>query len=54
MGYHPHVWLDPKINQTFAKEIKDEFMKKDLKHKDDYREKLQKIKRRSLRKLITI
>ncbi len=23
-GYDPHVWLDPKINQTFAKEIKDE------------------------------
>ena len=27
-GYDPHVWLDPKINQTFAKEIKDELVKK--------------------------
>lgn len=35
-GYDPHVWLDPKINQTFAKEIKDELVKKDPKHKDDY------------------
>ena len=31
-----HVWLDPKINQTFSKEIKDELVKKDPKHKDDY------------------
>ncbi len=27
-GYDPHVWLDPKINQTFAKEIKDELVRK--------------------------
>ena len=25
-----------KINQTFSKEIKDELVKKDPKHKDDY------------------
>ncbi|HHC6335858.1 TPA: ZinT/AdcA family metal-binding protein [Staphylococcus aureus] len=42
-GYDPHVWLDPKINQTFAKEIKDELVKKDPKHKDDYEKNYKKL-----------
>ncbi|RIO75649.1 metal ABC transporter solute-binding protein, Zn/Mn family, partial [Staphylococcus gallinarum] len=35
-GYDPHVWLDPKFDQTFAKEIKDELVKKDPQHKAYY------------------
>lgn len=42
-GYDPHVWLDPKFNQTFAKEIKDELIKKDPKHKKDYEENYKKL-----------
>lgn len=42
-GYDPHVWLDPKINQTFAKEIKGELVKKDPKHKDDYEKNYKKL-----------
>lgn len=45
-GYDPHVWLDPKINQTFAKEIKDELVKKIQNIKMTMR-KTTKIKRRS-------
>ena len=41
-----HVWLDPKINQTFAKEIKDELVKKIQNIKMTMR-KTTKIKRRS-------
>ena len=42
-GYDPHVWLDPKFNQTFAKEIKDELIKKDPKYKKDYEENYKKL-----------
>ena len=28
--YDPHIWLDPKMDQTFAKEIKDTLVKKTL------------------------
>ncbi|MDN8760330.1 zinc ABC transporter substrate-binding protein, partial [Staphylococcus aureus] len=34
--YDPHIWLDPVISQKFAKEIKDELVKKDSEHKDYY------------------
>lgn len=41
--YDPHVWLDPKLDQTFAKEIKDELVKKDPDHKADYEKNYQKL-----------
>ena len=31
-----HVWLDHVLSQQFSKDIKDELVKKDAKHKDDY------------------
>ncbi|MGO3093103.1 MAG: zinc ABC transporter substrate-binding lipoprotein AdcA [Staphylococcus saprophyticus] len=42
-GYDPHVWLDPKFDQTFAKEIKDELIKKDPKHKKTYEKNYEKL-----------
>ncbi|WP_436861530.1 zinc ABC transporter substrate-binding lipoprotein AdcA [Staphylococcus caeli] len=42
-GYDPHVWLDPKYNQIFAKAIKDELVKKDPKHKSEYEKNYQKL-----------
>lgn len=39
----PHVWLDPEMNKTFAKEIKDDLSKKDPKHKDYYDKNYQKL-----------
>ncbi|MDU2099258.1 MAG: zinc ABC transporter substrate-binding protein, partial [Staphylococcus sp.] len=41
--YDPHVWLDPVLSQQFAKDIKDEFVKKDAKHKDDYEKNYKKL-----------
>lgn len=35
-GYDPHVWLDPKFDEAFVKSIRDEFVKKDPKHKKTY------------------
>ena len=43
----PHVWLDPKINQTFAKEIKDELVKKIQNIKMTMRKTTKNSKRRS-------
>ncbi|MCG7338131.1 zinc ABC transporter substrate-binding lipoprotein AdcA [Staphylococcus sp. ACRSN] len=42
-GYDPHVWLDTKFDQTFAKEIKDELVKKDPKHKAYYEKNYKKL-----------
>jgi len=42
-GYDPHVWLDPKFNQTFSKAIKDELVKKDPEHKNEYEENYKKL-----------
>ena len=41
--YDPHIWLDPVISQKFAKEIKDELVKKDNKHKDYYEDNYNKL-----------
>jgi ABC-type Zn uptake system ZnuABC Zn-binding protein ZnuA len=38
-----HVWLDPVLSQQFAKDIKDELVKKDAKHKDDYEKNYKKL-----------
>lgn len=43
--YDPHVWLDPKLDQSFAKQIKDELVKKDPKHKQAYEKNYQKLKK---------
>ncbi|OIJ30996.1 zinc ABC transporter substrate-binding lipoprotein AdcA [Staphylococcus sp. LCT-H4] len=42
-GYDPHIWLDPKFDQTFAKEIKDELIKKDPNHKKEYEKNYKKL-----------
>ncbi|OHR57016.1 metal ABC transporter solute-binding protein, Zn/Mn family [Staphylococcus sp. HMSC061G12] len=41
--YDPHIWLDPVADKTFAKEIKDEFVKKDPEHKDYYEKNYKKL-----------
>lgn len=41
--YDPHIWLDPVADQTFAKEIKDELVKKDPAHKDYYEKNFKKL-----------
>ncbi|MGW9855817.1 zinc transport system substrate-binding protein [Staphylococcus hominis] len=41
--YDPHVWLDPVLSQQFAKDIKDELVKKDGKHKDYYEKNYKKL-----------
>lgn len=41
--YDPHIWLDPVVSQTFAKEIKDELVKKDSKHKSYYEANYKKL-----------
>ena len=43
-GYDPHVWLDPKFNQVFAKEIRDKLIKQDPKHKSYYEKNYNKLK----------
>ncbi|MCD8904061.1 zinc ABC transporter substrate-binding protein [Staphylococcus chromogenes] len=35
--YDPHVWLDPKMNETMVKAIRDELSKKDPSHKAEYK-----------------
>lgn len=39
----PHVWLDPVLDQKFAKEIKDQLVKKDPKHKSYYEKNYKKL-----------
>lgn len=41
--YDPHIWLDPKMDQTFAKEIKNTLVKKDPKHKKEYENNYKKL-----------
>ena len=43
-GYDPHIWLDPHFNKVFAKEIKDELIKKDPDHQSYYEENYKKLK----------
>lgn len=35
-AYDPHVWLDPKLDETFVKEIRDQLSEKDPEHKEEY------------------
>lgn len=44
-GYDPHVWLDPKMNLKFAKEIKKELVKKDPSNKKEYESNYKKLKK---------
>ncbi|HLR19384.1 MAG TPA: zinc ABC transporter substrate-binding protein [Staphylococcus sp.] len=39
----PHVWLDPHMNKIFAKEIRDDLVKKDPKHKAYYTKNYQSL-----------
>ncbi|RIL71536.1 ABC transporter substrate-binding protein [Staphylococcus devriesei] len=41
--YDPHVWLDPVLSQKFAKDIKNELVSKDKKHKDYYEKNYKKL-----------
>ena len=41
--YDPHVWLDPKLDQQFAKNIKDELVEKDPDNKDYYEDNYKKL-----------
>ncbi|UDI77077.1 zinc ABC transporter substrate-binding protein [Staphylococcus taiwanensis] len=41
--YDPHIWLDPVVSQKFAKDIKDELVKKDGKHKAYYEANYKKL-----------
>ncbi|TGE19219.1 zinc ABC transporter substrate-binding lipoprotein AdcA [Staphylococcus petrasii] len=42
-GYDPHVWLDPKMDEVFAKEIKNQLIKKDPQHKEEYEKNYKKL-----------
>lgn len=42
-AYDPHVWLDPKKDEVFAKEIKNQLVKKDPDHKADYEKNYKKL-----------
>ena len=44
-GYDPHVWLDPEKNKIFAKEIKDQLVAKDPKHKNEYEKNFKKLEK---------
>ncbi|WP_338009716.1 metal ABC transporter solute-binding protein, Zn/Mn family [Staphylococcus massiliensis] len=41
--YDPHIWLDPVIAQSMAKEVKDELVKKDPDNKADYEKNFKKV-----------
>ncbi|TDM15349.1 metal ABC transporter solute-binding protein, Zn/Mn family [Macrococcus bovicus] len=42
-AHDPHVWLDPVMNKTFAKEIKDKLVKLDPDNKSDYSKNYEKL-----------
>ena len=42
-AHDPHVWLDPVLNKSFAKTIKDELVAKDAAHKKTYEENYNKL-----------
>ncbi|TDL95308.1 ABC transporter substrate-binding protein [Macrococcus brunensis] len=42
-AHDPHVWLDPVMNKTFAKEIKDKLVKLDPENKKDYSKNYEKL-----------
>lgn len=41
--YDPHVWLDPKLDETFVKEIRDDLSQRDPEHKDEYQKNADKL-----------
>lgn len=41
--YDPHIWLDPKMNETMVKAIRDELSKKDPDHKAEYKKNADKL-----------
>lgn len=41
--YDPHIWLDPKMNETMVKAIRDELSKKDPSHKAEYKKNADKL-----------
>ncbi|KAA1040315.1 metal ABC transporter solute-binding protein, Zn/Mn family [Macrococcus equipercicus] len=43
--FDPHVWLDPVLDQSFARKIKDELIAKDPAHKKDYEKNYQSLKK---------
>lgn len=42
-AHDPHVWLDPEMNKSFAKVIKDELVKKDKAHEKEYTKNYEKL-----------
>ncbi|QIH78352.1 zinc ABC transporter solute-binding protein [Macrococcoides canis] len=42
-AHDPHIWLDPVLNKSFAKMIKDELVAQDEKHKKTYEENYNKL-----------
>lgn len=42
-AHDPHVWLDPEMNKSFAKVIKDELVKKDKAHEKEYTKNYKKL-----------
>ncbi|MBX8994545.1 zinc ABC transporter substrate-binding lipoprotein AdcA [Staphylococcus pettenkoferi] len=44
-GYDPHIWLDPKYNEEFTKEIKNDLVKKDPDNKDYYEKNYKKLQK---------
>ncbi|ULG70913.1 metal ABC transporter solute-binding protein, Zn/Mn family [Macrococcus brunensis] len=42
-AHDPHVWLDPVMNKTFAKKIKDKLVKLDPENKKDYSKNYEKL-----------
>ena len=42
-AHDPHVWLDPEMNKSFAKVIKDELVKKDKDHEKEYTKNYEKL-----------
>lgn len=42
-AHDPHVWLDPVLNKSFAKTIRDELVANDKKHKKTYEENYNKL-----------
>ncbi|EHJ08207.1 metal ABC transporter solute-binding protein, Zn/Mn family [Staphylococcus simiae] len=41
--YDPHIWLDPVVDRTFAKEIKNKLIEQDPKHRSYYEDNYKKV-----------
>lgn len=42
-GYDPHVWLDPQLDKKFVSAIRDDLVKRDPDHKDEYKKNADKL-----------